>query len=458
MVGISARPGLAEEVGELGSRVPRPREDGESDRGGVVAESDDELVAEIRRGEQVMRDALFGQLLRIAEAERRGLHGTSGARSVQAWLREMLNLAAGEARRRVQVAREVTERVGLGGEQLPPALPETAGAMRNGEITLAHAGTIVDGVAAMPPGVDATERHAADALLARQARELPPHELRSAGEHLRYLLDQDGALRTEEYQVEHRELRIATGRDGMTVLNGRLDRESGAELRAALQPLAAPRREADGVPDTRSPAKRNADAFVDLLERKHGDARAQVRVTIDYDQLTEGLVADGACEERNPQPDVFGRAPRTGGTVDNTEQPITAAAARRLACDAEVLPLVLGGDGQPLDVGRSERTAPAHIRAALSARDGSCAFPDCDRPPGTSQAHHVRHWADGGATALHNMVMLCGHHHRLIHRQRWEVTMDDGWPAFLPPVWVDPARRPRVRARTRHQRTREPPG
>lgn len=157
MVGISARPGLAEEVGELGSRVPRPREDGESDRGGVVAESDDELVAEIRRGEQVMRDALFGQLLRIAEAERRGLHGTSGARSVQAWLREMLNLAAGEARRRVQVAREVTERVGLGGEQLPPALPETAGAMRNGEITLAHAGTIVDGVAAMPPGVDATE-------------------------------------------------------------------------------------------------------------------------------------------------------------------------------------------------------------------------------------------------------------------------------------------------------------
>ena len=287
---------------------------------------------------------------------------------------------------------------------------------------------------------------------------MPPHELRSAGEHLRYLLDQDGALRTEEYQVEHRELRIATGRDGMTVLNGRLDRESGAELRAALQPLAAPRREADGVPDTRSPAKRNADAFVDLLERKHGDARAQVRVTIDYDQLTEGLVADGACEERNPQPDVFGRAPRTGGTVDNTEQPITAAAARRLACDAEVLPLVLGGDGQPLDVGRSERTAPAHIRAALSARDGSCAFPDCDRPPGTSQAHHVRHWADGGATALHNMVMLCGHHHRLIHRQRWEVTMDDGWPAFLPPVWVDPARRPRVRARTRHQRTREPPG
>ena len=77
-----------------------------------------------------------------------------------------------------------------------------------------------------------------------------------------------------------------------------------------------------------------------------------------------------------------------------------------------ILPIVLGSDGQPLDVGRAQRTAPPHVRAALLARDGACAFPTCDQPPGTSEAHHVTGWADGGATSLDNLVMLCGHHHR----------------------------------------------
>ena len=78
-------------------------------------------------------------------------------------------------------------------------------------------------------------------------------------------------------------------------------------------------------------------------------------------------------------------------------------------------------------------------------RDGGCAFPGCDRPPRWCDGHHIRHWTDGGHTALTNAVLLCGHHHRLIHSNTgWTVHMTrDGRPAFSPPAWLDPTRMPR---------------
>ncbi|MFF5054073.1 HNH endonuclease signature motif containing protein [Micromonospora sp. NPDC000663] len=77
-------------------------------------------------------------------------------------------------------------------------------------------------------------------------------------------------------------------------------------------------------------------------------------------------------------------------------------------------------------------------------RDGGCAFPGCDRPSRWCDGHHVRHWADGGVTALGNAVLLCGHHHRRIHQGDWTVRIaPDGQPEFLPPGWLDPLRTPR---------------
>lgn len=112
-------------------------------------------------------------------------------------------------------------------------------------------------------------------------------------------------------------------------------------------------------------------------------------------------------------------------------------AVRRLACDAQIVPIVLGSEGQPLDVGRASRSVPPAIRRALTARDGGCAFPGCDRPPTWCEAHHVRHWADGGETALSNLVLLCGHHHRRVHHDGWHVGFgDDSHPRFTPPGWV----------------------
>jgi hypothetical protein len=84
------------------------------------------------------------------------------------------------------------------------------------------------------------------------------------------------------------------------------------------------------------------------------------------------------------------------------EQLISAVTARAIACDCKLIPVVLGSEGEPLDVGRAQRSALLGIRRALVARDRGCSFPGCDRPPGLREAHHIIHWADGGITAVQN--------------------------------------------------------
>lgn len=104
--------------------------------------------------------------------------------------------------------------------------------------------------------------------------------------------------------------------------------------------------------------------------------------------------------------------------------------------------MVLGGDSEPLDVGRAQRSVPVGIRRALVARDGGCAFPGCDRPPGLCQVHHGRHWIDGGVTSVQNCCLLCSAHHHQVHLQGWDVTVRGGRVEFQPPVIIDPTRRP----------------
>ncbi len=113
-------------------------------------------------------------------------------------------------------------------------------------------------------------------------------------------------------------------------------------------------------------------------------------------------------------------------TDDGTE--LSPGTARRLACDADVIPVVLGTRSEVLDVGRAHRLVTPALWRALVCRDRHCAFPGCTRPPVMGHAHHLRHWADGGPTALGNLVLLCGHHHRTIHSTPWRVRLnpDDG--------------------------------
>ncbi|RIJ77833.1 HNH endonuclease, partial [Nakamurella silvestris] len=114
--------------------------------------------------------------------------------------------------------------------------------------------------------------------------------------------------------------------------------------------------------------------------------------------------------------------------------PISPAEARRMACDARITPVVLGGKGEILDVGRSRYSFPTGIRKALEARDRGCAFPGCDRPPGWTEAHHVHPFSKGGETKLSSAVLVCDHHHHLLHHSDWQVRIaGDGIPEFLPP-------------------------
>jgi hypothetical protein len=183
-------------------------------------------------------------------------------------------------------------------------------------------------------------------------------------------------------------------------------------------------------PDLRTPGQRRADALVEVCRiamacgelPDNGGDRPQVVVTVSIDTLRDGVGA---------------------ATLDDGS-PLSPTAARRLACDAAILPAVLGSAGQVLDVGQQRRLFTGPLRRALILRDRGCAFPGCDRPPRWCDGHHMISWITGGPTSLNNAVLLCGHHHRLIHHSPWKVRLNpaDGLPEFIPPEYIDPEQRP----------------
>ena len=165
---------------------------------------------------------------------------------------------------------------------------------------------------------------------------------------------------------------------------------------------------------------RRADALAWMAERvfEPGDApalapdRHEIVVHVEAEVLANG--GAGRCEIEH----------RTA---------IAAETARRLSCDAGIVPVVNGPNGEPLSVGRRTRSIPPAVRRALASRDRGCRFPGC---PATERlhGHHVRHWADGGETSLDNLVLLCPTHHRLVHEGGFDVQrLDDGAFRFTNP-------------------------
>jgi Domain of unknown function (DUF222)/HNH endonuclease len=138
-------------------------------------------------------------------------------------------------------------------------------------------------------------------------------------------------------------------------------------------------------------------------------------------------------------------------------QRLSVATARRLSCDCTAIPAVLSGEGEPLDIGRAQRTVPLGIRRALVARDGGCTFPGCDRPPALCAGHHAIHWADGGTTSVNNCCLLCSRHHQQVHLQGWDVTIHGGRVEFRPPAIIDPDRSPRSADEKQHRATGRTP-
>ena len=125
------------------------------------------------------------------------------------------------------------------------------------------------------------------------------------------------------------------------------------------------------------------------------------------------------------------RAGRQAALAEDGGIRVGQETARRIACDAATVTLQHGPDGGVLDVGRRTRTVSPALRRALAARDGQCRFPGCEAR--RCDAHHVRHWADGGETALANLVLLCRRHHRAVHEEGFRVHVDGGAIGFLRP-------------------------
>ena len=391
---------------------------------------DDGAVLDLLRGMESASRIVHSVLLdALAEVDSRRLAAQAGFRSTAALVGDLVHLSRTEARLRVEQATKLGVRRALTGEPLAPELPETAAALVAGEIGPAHVRIIIEIMDAVPASTSSAQRAEVEADLGRHARTFGPTELAKLGQHMLAHLDPDGPEpRDHEPAPAAGELRLRNRRDGKLGFEGWLDGEHGPQFQGLIDQLAKPRPLSKDIPDPRSTDERQADALLEVC----GLARAaeacpttggeppHINVTIDWDALRTEL----------------------GAALLDYGQHLSASDARRWACDCKVIPIVLGGDSEPLDVGRISRSVPLGIRRALVARDRGCAFPGCDRPPARCDAHHVRHWVDGGETSLGNCVLLCPTHHRHVHGTGWEIIVRPGHVEFIPPAILDPLRKP----------------
>ncbi|MDQ7811014.1 DUF222 domain-containing protein [Amycolatopsis sp. A133] len=385
----------------------------------ALADRAGELLACMRSAE-----ASLGALL--VEIEQRGVMELFGYRSVARLLEHLADVPRQAAERTVKRARALNAGRTLDGSPIPAVAPATGVAARAGRLSNPMIDTIVDVLTHVP----VEHRDSAEENLLTFAEEAGHKQVAALGARILAHLDPDGREPdAAEPVVPARELFLRRKRTGMWELNGTFDDETGTRASALLDALAE-RRTTDEGPDFRTLPQRYGDAFSDALDLAlnspdlpmQAGERAHVMVAVSLEDLKSGV----------------GRA-----TLGDTGE-MTAAEARVHACDSMIIPAVLGEKSEPLNLGRLRRLISAGLRRALFLRDRGCAFPGCHRPPRHCQGHHIRHWADGGPTDLNNLVLLCAHHHRLMHRSGWEVRIaPDGLPEFLPPTFIDKRRKPR---------------
>ncbi|MGW5188222.1 DUF222 domain-containing protein [Kribbella sp. NPDC004138] len=340
-----------------------------------------------------------------------------------------------------------------------------------------QAAAIVFGLDRVRSRVPVEHLDAAAEQLVGLAGHLSPGELRTAAKEIADLLDSDGP-EPEELKAYERESLTLSAADNGVKFKGFLANENAELLRAVVHAGARPHKTVDGEHDPRPRDKRQADALSDALSisaavwdttapttgrtagpttgtenaastadtghtagaagtggraARYG-AKADITVTIDLEDLKAATA------------DAIGRTVYSGG--------LSAATIRRLACDANIIPLVLGSNSEPLDVGRRVRLVTGAMRRALDARDRGCVV--CGAPPIMCDAHHLVSWIDGGDTKVSNLALLCRRHHVDLHRGRWHITILDGIVHVARPSWAEPAPTPATARRTAPPRARPP--
>ncbi len=425
--------------------------------------------------------ATYELLVLIREFDART--GWSGCTSCAHWLSWRTGLAPGAAREHVRVARALGK------------LPKLSDAMRRGVISYSKVRAVTR--------VATPENEQALLDVAKCGTAAHVEQVVRGWRRV----DRIAEKTEERRRHETRSLRTCVDDDGMVLVQGRLTPEVGAVLRRALEAACDQMKmrrppEADGLADAGSDvvaeqpedatakalaqdavavdeelaptfAQRQADAIGLLtecalaggLDRGTAGDRYQVVVHVDAGALAEArdvpagtyksaeLASErdgdaGHVPAGTPTPALTSAAAHSQTVLDEAGGiHVAAETARRLACDAALVEMQHGPTGEILDLGRRTRTISPALRRALAARDRQCRFPGCQNR--RCDAHHVEHWADGGATRLDNLVLLCRRHHRVVHEEGFRITLDaagevefyrpDGrpFPAAPPaPLWT----------------------
>ncbi|HWD77338.1 MAG TPA: DUF222 domain-containing protein, partial [Kribbella sp.] len=421
----------------------------------------DDVDAEINRLKGI-------RLQLVARVEESGHAQELGARDAVDLLAFRHRRDRTDVHREVRLARTLPKYAAVGnaltnGIELPDQSAD--GAVR--PMRTAHAAAIVSELERVRARVPVEDLDVAEEQLVNLAAHLAPKELRAAAKEICNLLDTDGLEPAQQKAYERETLTLTTAENGVK-FKGFLANENAELLRSVIHAGARPHKTIDGEHDPRPRDKRQADALTTALTLAadawdtnnpttarasapdptaepgdgsgagHGDrsgtgsggtaardcgrrvpghgAKANITVTIDFEDLKAAT------------------ANAVGQTVYSDN--LSAATIRRLACDANVIPLVLGSNSEPLDVGRRERLVTKAMRQALNARDRGCVV--CGAPPVMCDAHHVVSWIDGGATAINNLALVCRRDHVDIHHDRWHITITNGKVHVARPSWADP--------------------
>lgn len=297
-------------------------------------------------------------------------------------------------------------------------LPRVREAALAGSVSMPQARSIERVLGELAPALSDDQRVAAEAALiarvpgrsAEQLAKLGPEVLAEVAPAV--VVTRSGRLEARSLRARERRSLSFWEEDGSTHFRGSLPAADAAPLVKLIDAhLEEDRRANRRRDDLRTPEQRRADALVALLavhqqgriSPSGGGDRPRVVVLLDHQALREGT--EGA------------------GVLDTGEE-LAPGDLRRLCCDAEILPAVLGGASELLDLGRAQRLVSDAQRAALALRDGGCIFPGCDLPSARAQAHHIVPWEVGGPTDLPNLCLLCPTHHSLV-----EPRGPDGEPA-----------------------------
>ncbi|WP_454810826.1 DUF222 domain-containing protein [Paenarthrobacter nitroguajacolicus] len=387
-----------------------------------------------------------------------------GYRNAAEFLRARLRISIGEARRRLALAADVVPQAGMAGQQIPARREVLADALASALVPSRSATIISTALDTVRQLTDEDTITRMEHALTTTAMESDPDFVTKMTKRWTDVIDQDGPEPSEEVlrQLQGAFLRRRR-RHGLHHLEIFATAEQYETLTTAMNTATNPRLTTGTNPtgpdlDRRSRAQKLLNGLVGACALamttgklpSNGGLRPQLTVTIDHRDLFEQLT-------HNSRPGDHGNTGAAGnrlstGTATFTG-PIHPNTIRKIACDADIIPVLLGSDSRVLDIGRTTRIFPPHIRKAITARDGGCAFPDCTIPAPWCEAHHTTYWSHGGTTSTNNGTLLCSHHHHLIHKEQWRIDITTGVPWFIPPPHLDPQQTPRRNHHHTPQRT-----